>query len=98
MRDSDCVVLCNLYIVVFFVFFVARLELFLFCDEISAPYKYSYYYYYYRCITLFVKRIESSITGVSCSRTAIIKIILLLLLIIIIIISLVAPEGRPGDF
>ena len=28
-------------------FVIARLELFLFCDGISAPYKYSYYYYYY---------------------------------------------------
>ena len=37
---SKCVVLCK-YIVVFV---VARLELFLACGGISAPYKYSYYY------------------------------------------------------
>ena len=31
-------------------FVIARLELFLFCDGISAPYKYNYYYYYVCCL------------------------------------------------
>ena len=41
--------MCSLckYIVVFFVVVIARLELFLFCDGVSALYKCRYYYYYY---------------------------------------------------
>ena len=38
---------CVSTLLLFLFFVIARLELFLIWDGISAPYKYSYYYYYY---------------------------------------------------